>query len=85
MLETRVKTRRSVSRAASIHVDAVTILDCVVRDFSETGVRLEMVNTAAVPNEFMLRLAGVATPRLCRLAWRRTDSVGASFVRETTA
>ncbi|WP_238232652.1 PilZ domain-containing protein [Methylobacterium thuringiense] len=85
MLDTRVKPRRPVNRAGTISVNSVTTLDCVVRDYSASGVRLEMVSTAAVPAEFVLTLDGVTAPRLCRLIWRSQQAIGASFIEGASA
>ncbi len=53
-------------------------MHCVVRDISHGGVSLQ-VGDLPVPLIFILQL----TPqirRLCKIAWRRNDVLGASFV-----
>ncbi len=53
-------------------------MSCFVRDISEGGVCLE-VGDLAVPQIFILQLSpGVR--RICKIAWRRSDTLGASFV-----
>jgi PilZ domain len=54
-------------------------------DISETGARIELENTAAVPDKFILALSanGVAR-RVCRVVWRKPQELGVKFDRNAS-
>jgi hypothetical protein len=56
------------------------IVNCVVRDLSETGARLGLSGKAKVPTEFHLWLVRRKLKLRARLRWRRGDYAGVSFV-----
>ncbi|MBI2719137.1 MAG: PilZ domain-containing protein [Rhizobiales bacterium] len=56
-----------------------SVIDCAVRDLSETGARLRCQDQAAVPNEFRLLLPHDKTIRDAKVVWRRDDHVGIAF------
>ena len=53
--------------------------DCWISDISDGGVRLH-AEGVAVPDEFILLLAGRTLRRECRVAWRLGHEVGAEFL-----
>lgn len=59
-----------------------SVVDCCVRDISETGARLRCKDQAAVPTEFRLVLTGDNTLRECCVVWRRDDFIGVQFMGE---
>ena len=76
----RRSSRRHCLRAAKIQLGAWT-RDCLVMDISDGGVRLN-AKGLDVPDEFVLLLStdGVVRERMCKVAWRSGDEVGAEFV-----
>src|ERR1700674_3808801 len=58
MQERRRRRRSRASHPATIAWGAMSVLDCVVRDFSATGAPLEFLVPAKVPDAFELRLDG---------------------------
>jgi hypothetical protein len=55
-------------------------LECFILDVSESGICLD-VGALAVPNVFGVSFtSGGAVTRVCRLAWRRGELVGARYV-----
>lgn len=56
-----------------------SVVDCCVRDISETGARIRCQDPAAVPNEFRLLIPRDNTIRAARVIWRREDHCGIHF------
>ena len=61
-----------------------SVVDCCVRDWSETGARLKCKDQLAVPNEFRLVLPSDNTIRDVRVVWRREDYLGITFTSPAT-
>jgi hypothetical protein len=59
-----------------------SVVDCCVRDISDTGARLRCKDQVAVPQEFRLLLAAENTIRDCTVVWRRDDLIGVQFTSE---
>jgi hypothetical protein len=57
-----------------------SVVDCCVRDWSETGARLKCADQLAVPNEFRLVMPGDNTIRDARVVWRREELLGVMFI-----
>ncbi len=55
-----------------------SLLDCQVRDLSDSGARLRIASTVGVPDSFDLAVSGAPT-RHCRVAWRTLEELGVSF------
>ena len=56
-----------------------SVVDCCVRDLSDTGARLTCQDPLAVPNEFRLLFPATLTIRDAAVVWRRNDQVGVHF------
>jgi hypothetical protein len=56
-----------------------SVVDCCVRDVSETGARISCQDPAAVPNEFRLLIPHDKLIRDVRVMWRRGDTCGVQF------
>jgi len=55
---------------------------CTVSDVSQTGARLDVNDSSAVPDRFVLLLSSNgAARRFCRVMWRKTNQVGVKFAR----
>jgi PilZ domain len=85
MNDTAMLERRRVTRTR-VHTPAKVIVgnpsrgfDCVVRDISSLGARLELSNTDVLPNIFELTFDSARTLRLCHVAWRTPMQVGVEF------
>jgi hypothetical protein len=55
-------------------------MECVVRDISLGGARIEIDETFALPNEFALEIPQRGAMLLCELRWRNGDKVGVKFL-----
>jgi hypothetical protein len=56
--------------------DAVTV-DCIVRNLSKTGARLQVPHSVIIPGAFKLALSG--TVRVVTVVWRKGDLIGVRF------
>ena len=80
----RVARRQRVLKQAKILLtNNMTVIDCVVRDLSETGARLLCADPGAIPNEFRLVFTAERLMRDAKVVWRRPEMVGVHFVSES--
>ena len=59
--------------------NGMTVIDCTVRDLSETGARLLCGDPGAIPNTFRLVFPADRTMREVEVVWRRPDQLGVRF------
>jgi hypothetical protein len=77
MPERRKQARSRVYLGCRITTDRrLTGLDCVVRNTSDTGARLAVPATAALPDRFELYIPRRQTACVVRARWRRSGEVG---------
>ncbi len=67
-----------------VNMNQWSVIDCTVRDLSETGAKLICGDPKAIPNEFRFLLPTENTIRNARVAWRRIDTVGIEFTGPKT-
>jgi hypothetical protein len=78
MRERRRVRRIPIFKSAKIEFNG-SLRDCIVRDISSLGVRLALVSTAYIPDNFCLTFDSAHTLRACRVAWRTTTEIGVEF------
>lgn len=79
VLETkRAALRQRVLKSASIEFNG-GVIDCVIRNISETGAALEVASPLGIPETFNLVLSGDQPRRRCQVAWRRDKRIGVAF------
>jgi PilZ domain len=79
MVETRIASRHRVLKAATIEFGGDSI-DCVIRDLSTTGAKLEVSNqTDSIPSKFTLAIPGDALRLPCAVVWRSQYRMGVHF------
>lgn len=69
---------RSFLGAKIVLVGGFSVLDCIVKDISESGARLKLQNTVSVPETFRL-LFSDGRSYDATVKWRRIDSIGVKF------
>jgi hypothetical protein len=74
----RAAPRHRVLKAGSIEFNG-GVIDCTVRNISETGAALEVATPLGVPDTFWLLIPGDHARRHCRVAWRRDRRIGVAF------
>lgn len=81
----RAKTRSRVLKGAKlVHMSNWSLVDCIVRDLSETGARIICGDQFAVANEFRFLIPSANTIQNARVVWRRGDLLGIEFMGEKT-
>ena len=80
MQERRKVTRTRVLKGAKMFVRKSSVIDCVARDFTNSGVGLQVPSTNDLPASLELTFDGGHSIRQCRLVWRKTDRTGVEFL-----
>jgi hypothetical protein len=79
--ERRAKLRRRALKSGKIAFNRrASIIDCVVRDLSVHGARLQVATTVGLPKAFDLIFNGDNNIQLCRVTWLSYQHVGVQFV-----
>ena len=74
----RNSTRSRVLRGAKIILGMSSVMDCVVRNVTKSGARLQIPNTVELPEDLGLTFDGGRSIRECRVVWRTVVSGGLS-------
>jgi hypothetical protein len=78
--ERRGEPRRRVFRGAQVRFNkGYGAYECVVRNESGNGARLNFGDTSAVPTSFELVLNGERAGRMAHVRWRRATEIGVEF------
>ncbi len=78
-LEKRIAPRRNTMIIATIvYNGGFSRQDCVIRNLSDTGAKLEVPTVKAIPQQFDLMVSG-HRPQHCRVAWRSLRELGVQF------
>ena len=80
MQDRRRLGRSRVLKSAKLVVGTSSVVDCVVRNLTNTGARIAIPNTTRLPEDLVLTFDGGRSMRPCRLIWRRLDETGVEFV-----
>ena len=75
---------RVLKGAKIVSMNQWSVVDCTVRDMSETGARLICGDQVSVANEFRFLLPSENTIRTAKVVWRRGDQLGIEFTSEKT-
>jgi hypothetical protein len=77
--EKRKSDRHRVLKGAQISFRGLhAAIDCVVRDFSESGARLNVETSVGIPDRFDL-VRDHLPIRSCQVVWRQAKQVGVKF------
>jgi hypothetical protein len=74
--------RRRALKDAKLVLSNWATVDCVIRDQSETGARLEFAGPTDIPDEFRPLIVSTSMLFPVRRAWQRGLSVGVQFIGE---
>ena len=78
-IENRKIRRQRVLKGAKILIDRTIVIDCTVRNVSETGACLQLPSPVGVPNRFEVMIGPDNAPRPCQLIWRSANQIGIAF------
>jgi PilZ domain len=65
--------------------NGLSSVDCTVRDLGDSGARLEVPETVALPDVFELHLPNKDEYFHAKVAWRKGNSLGVSWALEQSA
>jgi hypothetical protein len=80
MKERRVYRVRALKRAQIIFNSGNSTIDCVIRNTSEHGARLEVSSPGGIPDTFDLKDKTSGRVRRCRVVWRKPEAIGVEFI-----
>ena len=80
MEERRKDTRRRTLKAGKIMIDGKSIIDCTVRNLTDTGASLEVGSPVGIPDTFQLSISVDNLTHKCRVTWRQERRIGVQFV-----
>jgi PilZ domain len=80
MIDQRSNTRRrSFLRAKVLFPNKAATMDCLVRDISETGARLDIGSQAVIPERFDLHIPQKGVTHRAVIRWRALEEMGVAF------
>ncbi len=80
MIETRKSNRRRVlKRATALFHNKNSIMECQVRDISDTGCRLRVNGSHQFPHAFTLTVELDGLEADCQIVWRKSSDLGVRF------
>jgi len=77
----RAMRKRVLKGALIAYNNRSSTMSCAVRDLSETGARLRVVQGQAVPSRFDLIVESDGLDVPCAVVWRRGEEIGVAFER----
>jgi PilZ domain len=79
-MERRRRQRTRTLKSARILLNHHhSVIDCTVRNLSETGACLNVASAVGIPPEFDVFFEADRTIRPCRLVWHKEKQVGVEF------
>ena len=80
MQERRKSGRSRVLKDAKLFFGSSSMIDCVVRNFTNVDARIGIPNTVELPEAFGLTFDGGYSLRPCRIIWRTSNETGVEFL-----
>lgn len=75
----RAAQRHRVLKQGRIAFDDGGAVDCMVRNLSDTGARVEVVNPVGLPPIFTLVIPADKFTRRCHAVWGQNQRIGVAF------
>jgi hypothetical protein len=72
--------KRTLLQGRIVFNDRFSLIECVVRDLSETGARIAFEHPIDIPPEFDLEIARKGISRRCRVSWSSGKEHGLMFL-----
>lgn len=79
MFRDRPPRQRVLKSGKIIFNQHYSVIDCMLRNRSPSGVALDIATPLGVPDRFLLRVSG-ERDRECEVVWRKPGRVGVKFV-----
>ena len=80
--DNRVQRRRMLKSAVASYNDQAISMEVLLRDMSDTGVKLKLKENDVLPDRFHLYVEIDGINVECEAVWRRGLEIGAKFVSE---
>lgn len=80
MNEKRIAPRHRVLKAGTVAIAGGGVIDCTVRNMSESGAAIEVESPLGIPDAFTLVIEADHVSRPCRVSWRKGKRIGVKFV-----
>jgi hypothetical protein len=71
---------RTLLGAKIIFNNRMSVIDCVVRNISSSGVKLVVTDSRPIPGEFALYIPQKGYSYRARLVWRNSEGMGVEFL-----
>jgi methyl-accepting chemotaxis protein len=85
MTERRKLFRSRVCKRAKFVLGTSSVIDCLVHNLTDLGARVQISQTAALPERLTITFDGGRTLRSCRIVWKNPTQVGLEFLRQEPA
>lgn len=76
---------RSYLKALIEFGNGATKLDCIVKNISATGARIDVTAAVSIPKEFNLNIPHRGEVLRSQMVWREHDAIGVRFLSTPTA
>lgn len=63
-----------------IYNNSNSVVDCQIREISESGCRIRVENSIGIPEHPMLQILDGKTKRQCQVAWKKLEEIGLEFI-----
>jgi hypothetical protein len=80
MDERRAALRTRTLLSGKIMLGGGGVIDCMLRNRSATGARLQVPTVVGIPEHFTLVIEPAGERRPVRVAWRKQTEIGVAFV-----
>jgi hypothetical protein len=78
--EKRAEHRRKMLKGGTLYFNkGYSSLECVLRDISSAGARIQMGETFGMPSRVLLKLSGEETRYEATVRWRNSRNIGLSL------
>jgi len=81
MQERRKLARSRVLKGAKIVLGNASVIDCAVRNVTNSGARVQIANTVDLPDDLGLTFDGGRSVRPFRVVWRSVTETGVEFIQ----
>jgi hypothetical protein len=75
----RRRQRLKTFKGGAIIYGLVPPVDCIVRNLSDTGAAIQLVDPASTPDAFQLLIKPEMIKRTCNVVWRSETRIGVRF------
>jgi hypothetical protein len=79
MQERRRSTRSRVLKSAKLVFGTSSVIDCVVRNLTNVGARIQIPSATDLPQRLNMTFDGGRSLRPCRIVWRTLNETGVEF------